>query len=282
MDRAGAGGSGAGAAGVSSCSRPPNEPNGAAGIGAGAGVSSCSRPPNEPNAAVCVGGAGGPNSSGGFGPITGIPVAAIAAVANGPGVDGTGAGVGGTGAGGAGVGAGVSGVPSGFLRARVFSGSVCDWLDNKAPQQWRIDLAAVIAATPDLDWMLLSKRIENYRKLTPWPWAEPPPNVWIGATTENQEYFGRRWRILRDIPARVTFVSYEPAMGPLHLPMGVLPDWLICGGQDGAGAKSFVMEPQWARDIRDDCLAGGTAFFMKQMTNKTEIPDDLLIRQFPA
>jgi hypothetical protein len=171
---------------------------------------------------------------------------------------------------------------AGLLLHQSCGRSKCSRYPTKAPQQWRIDLAAVIAATPDLDWMLLSKRIENYRKLAPWPWAEPPPNVWIGATTENQEYFERRWRILRDIPARVTFVSYEPAMGPLHLPMGVLPDWLICGGQDGAGAKSFVMEPQWARDIRDDCLAGGTAFFTKQMANKTEIPDDLLIRQFPA
>src|ERR1700740_1178340 len=42
-------------------------------------------------------------------------------------------------------------------RPRVFCASLADWLDNKAPQEWRVDLAALIAATPELDWLLLTK-----------------------------------------------------------------------------------------------------------------------------
>src|SRR5262245_27292773 len=47
-------------------------------------------------------------------------------------------------------------------RPRVFCASLSDWLDNKVPMQWRDDLAALIAATPELDWLLLTKRIENF------------------------------------------------------------------------------------------------------------------------
>ena len=74
-------------------------------------------------------------------------------------------------------------------RPRVFCASLADWLDNKAPREWRVDLAALIAATPELDWLLLTKRIENYRRLA--PWKETPPNVWLGVTAENQEYYDR-------------------------------------------------------------------------------------------
>ena len=163
-------------------------------------------------------------------------------------------------------------------RPRVFCASLADWLDNKAPQEWRVDLAALIAATPELDWLLLTKRPENYKKLA--PWKETPPNVWLGVTGENQEYYDRRWKILQVIPARVRFISYVPALGPLTDIGSPRPDWIICGGQ--SGQKAIKMDEQWARDIRDICATAGVAFFMKQMTNKAPIPDDLMVRQFPA
>lgn len=78
--------------------------------------------------------------------------------------------------------------------------------------------------------------------------------------------------------------SYEPALGPLVLPSvwGItkMPDWIICGGESGPGAR--MMDPRWARDLRDVCKATNIPFFMKQMTGKTPIPDDLLVRQFPT
>jgi len=83
---------------------------------------------------------------------------------------------------------------------------------------------------------------------------------------------------LREVPAAVRFISYEPAIGPLKIIWGK-PDWLICGGESGPGARD--MDPAWARDARDQCGASGIAFFMKQMTRKAPIPDDLRIRQFP-
>jgi protein gp37 len=166
------------------------------------------------------------------------------------------------------------------IRLKVFCASLADWLDNKAPQSWRVDLAALIQATPNLDWLLLTKRIENYERFA--SWSKIPPNVWLGVTCENQLYYNRRWPILSRIDARVRFISYEPALGPLELngrARAGIPDWVICGGESGAGAR--MMKRRWARSLRDECEELSVAFFMKQMTGRKQIPADLLIRDFP-
>jgi len=162
-------------------------------------------------------------------------------------------------------------------RPRVFCASLADWLDNQVPPQWRSDLAGLIDATPQLDWLLLTKRIEQFNRLAPWSRSFVPSNVWIGVTCESQDYFDRRYRLLHEIKA-IKFISYEPALGPLRLGKA-RPDWVICGGESGPGAR--LMQPQWARALRDECRAAGAAFFMKQMTGKAPIPADLMVRQFP-
>jgi len=164
------------------------------------------------------------------------------------------------------------------VRQKVFCASLADWLDNKVPQKWRLRLGDLIKDTPNLDWLLLTKRIENYERLV--PWRGFLPNVWLGVTCESQPYFDRRWPILRRIPAAVRFISYEPALGPLNvITLNGLPDWVICGGETGSASR--YMDERWARHLRDKCKAYGVAFFMKQMTDKAEIPEDLRIRCFP-
>jgi protein gp37 len=165
-------------------------------------------------------------------------------------------------------------------RQRVFCASLADVFDNQVPPEWREDLFALIKKCLDLDWQLLTKRPQNIAKMLPSDWSDGYPNVWLGATTESQEYFDQRWPILARTPAVVRFVSYEPALGPLRIDATtVKPDWLICGGESGPGAR--MMHPDWARDIRDQCASAGVKFFMKQMTKLTPIPDDLFVRQFP-
>lgn len=60
-------------------------------------------------------------------------------------------------------------------------------------------------------------------------------------------------------------------------------NWVICGGESDPERKhrERQMDPNWARSLRRDCSAAAVPFFMKQMTGKTPIPDDLLVRQFP-
>lgn len=165
-------------------------------------------------------------------------------------------------------------------RERVFCASLADVFDNQVPPEWRADLFALIHATPELDWLLLTKRSENIRKMLPEGWGEGWANVWLGTTCEDQPNYDRRWPVLRATPARVRFISYEPAIGRLTLPTeGPHPDWIICGGESGAGAR--FMRPDWARDLMNDCRQIGIAFFMKQMTGKKPIPHELMVREFP-
>ena len=148
-------------------------------------------------------------------------------------------------------------------RPKVFCASLADVFDNRVPGFWRRDLFDLIWKTPELDWLLLTKRPENIASMLRETWqVNLPPNAWLGTTCEDQERFNRRWPHLKAIPAKVRFISYEPALGPLQLPMGDLPDWIICGGESGDGARP--MHPDWARSIRDQCQAAGVAFFFKQ------------------
>lgn len=168
-------------------------------------------------------------------------------------------------------------------RPKVFCASLADVFDNKAPADARDDLWALIRATSQLDWLLLTKRPENILRMLPAEWGTGWPNVWLGTTCEDQKHFDHRWPILSGVPAAVRFISYEPALGPLVLGgAGARPDWVICGGESGAGDRTRYMDPAWARSIRDQCAASGIAFFMKQMTRKRPIPEDLLVRQSPA
>jgi protein gp37 len=149
-------------------------------------------------------------------------------------------------------------------RPRVFCASLADVFDNQVPNEWRSDLFALIRECSELDWLLLTKRPENIRKMLPsgWPF-HGWPNVWLGVTAENQALFDKRWRILAGILAPVRFVSYEPAIGPLQLGrLGPHPDWLICGGESGAGAR--VLKPNWIRDIIAECRYLGVRPFFKQ------------------
>lgn len=170
---------------------------------------------------------------------------------------------------------------------RVFCASLADVFDNKAPEGARDDLFALIRQTPELDWLLLTKRPENIRKMLPSDWGQGYPNVWLGTTCEDQAAYDRRWPILASIHARVRFISYEPAIGPLYPHTARLegvrvgyPDWLICGGESGPGHRNMLKE--WAAEAKEACERNHIAFFMKQMAGKRPIPDELLRRQWPV
>lgn len=172
-------------------------------------------------------------------------------------------------------------------RPRVFCASLADVFDNQASEDWRNDLWRLIRETPELDWLLLTKRPENIKNMLPSSWFdrhEDWQNVWLGTTCEDQKNFDRRWSILSAIAARVRFISYEPAVGPVFDisggVMGIVPDWLICGGESGSNAR--MMEPKWAANVKMQCEKRKVAFFMKQMTGRAPIPDDLMLRQFPV
>lgn len=177
-------------------------------------------------------------------------------------------------------------------RRRVFCASLADVFDNEVPDEWRSDLFDLIRRTPNLDWLLLTKRIGNVKRmmLRAGDYFEMPRNVWLGISVCNQTEADRDIPKLLAVPAAVRFLSVEPMLGPIDLtsiPVSGsghdeadpiitanvlmrkeaslrLPhiDWVICGGE--SGSKSRPLSPDWARLLRDQCRKAGVAFLFKQ------------------
>jgi protein gp37 len=174
-------------------------------------------------------------------------------------------------------------------RPFVFCASLADVFDNAVPVSWRTDLFGLIAQTPHLNWLLLTKRIGNAAQMIQDAAAcindmldandqyKPLPNVWIGATVCNQMEADRDIPKLLAVPAVKRFLSIEPLLGPVDIfskMTGELLhtsgndyepgwiDWIISGGESGKNARP--MHPEWVRSLRDQAVAAGAAFFFKQ------------------
>ncbi|RKP44722.1 DUF5131 family protein [Pararobbsia silviterrae] len=102
-------------------------------------------------------------------------------------------------------------------RRRVFCASLADVFDNAVDPQWRADLFVLIRDTPNLDWLLLTKRIGNVPMMVSQIPGWLPENVWLGATICNQEEADRDIPKLIATPAPVRFLSIEPMLGAIDL-----------------------------------------------------------------
>lgn len=168
----------------------------------------------------------------------------------------------------------------------VFCLSLGDIWDNEVDALWRHQAFDVMRQTPNLTYLLLSKRIGNAIKMCDvarnGSSAVLPENAALGATMVNQEEWDRDEPKLREakrvLGPRFTFASVEPMLERIYT-RNNLPDWVIVGGESGRTPRE--MNPDWARKMRDECATAGIPFFMKQMTGKRPIPDDLMVRQFP-
>lgn len=130
---------------------------------------------------------------------------------------------------------------------------------GELPKLW-----ALIRATPWLDWLLLTKRSNRIEQSLPEDWGEGYFNVWLGVSVED-DHHSRLKRVddLRNIPAAVRFISYEPALSPIAHEVDLTGiDWLIYGGESGPNWRQD--DPQWAEDIRELCEKHKTAFYYKQ------------------
>jgi protein gp37 len=137
-------------------------------------------------------------------------------------------------------------------------------LNPERERLWKL-----MAETPFLDWLLLTKRPGSIGTLAPWT-DEWPDNIWLGTTVESQTWADRRLPLLLRYPAKRRFLSCEPLLGPLNLrkwttnvSKKLFPvDWIIAGGESGAGARPML--PGWARNLRDQCDQAGIPFHFKQ------------------
>lgn len=179
------------------------------------------------------------------------------------------------------------------VRRKVFCASLADVFDNQVDPMWRRDLWDLIMDTQWLDWLLLTKRPQNIVKMLPerWSWPERGhlSNVWLGTTVENQDEADRRIPHLLAVPAKVHFLSCEPLLGPIEFKkvpgfnrvnLSLYGWWVIAGGESGHHRRP--MDLSWMRSLRDQCGIARVPFFGKQDDKVRPLPDDLMIRQFPA
>jgi protein gp37 len=159
------------------------------------------------------------------------------------------------------------------VRARVFCASMCDIMEDRPDldldtPRWRV--YELVENTPNLDWIFLSKRPENYARFLPELWkSRLRHNVWLMTTVESQPYTYRLEQMMK-VPAVVYGVSVEPMLSPVTLPDRFLNDpraWVICGGESGAGVRKVDVRPmriEWARALRDQTKSAGRPFHLKQ------------------
>lgn len=150
-------------------------------------------------------------------------------------------------------------------RPFVFCASLADVFDNEVEPQWRADLFEGIHETPDLVWLLLTKRIGNVLKMM--ERIRMPRNVAFGATMANQAEYDRDADKLANVKFALqplfTFGSFEPLLGPIVLSDDNAPDWIIVGGESGQNARQ--MDLDWARSIKHQADAMGRIFNFKQV-----------------
>jgi protein gp37 len=135
-------------------------------------------------------------------------------------------------------------------------------LNEERRRLWKL-----IEDTPNLYWLLLTKRPQHISTMTPWR-GDWPQNVWIGTSVENQRIAEQRLPHLLAIPATVRFLSCEPLLGALDLRAwfnrpgyrGV--DWVIAGGESGPNSRP--MHPDWVSSLLFQCRAAGVPFHFKQ------------------
>ncbi|MEQ9094528.1 MAG: phage Gp37/Gp68 family protein, partial [Miltoncostaeaceae bacterium] len=191
-------------------------------------------------------------------------------------------------------------------RHRVFCASMADVFEDRPELiEPRRQLWTLMAETPHLDWLVLTKRPEVAHRLVPglvdtdpsdFPGENPLPNVWLGVSVEDQRRADERVPLLLDTPAAVRFLSCEPLLGPVDLTnisaavgpppteqwdvldreeaadaaleggYGHIIDWVIVGGESGPRARP--MDIAWARSLVEQCATAGVPAFVKQLGSR--------------
>ncbi|SPU91208.1 DUF5131 family protein [Burkholderia cenocepacia] len=155
-------------------------------------------------------------------------------------------------------------------RRRVFCASMADVFENRPDLiDARHRLLDLIAETPNLDWLLLTKRIHLVRKQLPKGY-EFPKNVWLGTTVEDQATAKKRIKYLLEFSSpSVRFLSCEPLLSALDLSeylvrneKGNRVDWVIAGGE--SGPRSRPMDPAWPSALQRQCAKAKVPFHFKQ------------------
>ena len=187
---------------------------------------------------------------------------------------------------------------------RIFVNSMSDLFHEGVPMSFLNRVFRTMLSCPQHTFQILTKRplrMLAYMSQR----AVIPSNAWLGVSVEDQKTADERIPLLRQTPAAVRWVSYEPMLAPVvftdYLPVKCCPppylDWIVCGGESGPGARPLRL--QWVRDVIGQCKANHTPVFVKQLGGRwraepvrvkvkdrkggdmAEWPEDLRVREYP-
>jgi protein gp37 len=180
---------------------------------------------------------------------------------------------------------------------RVFVGSMMDIFEKPMPVvnasgdlvPYQTDalrtrfFEEIVPNSPNLLFLLLTKRPSNINKIIPLNWLyEPPSNVMFGASIVDNVSAKHVTRHLKHVKGK-KFISVEPQLEFINFSNdGILQDisWVIQGGESGPNKRPF--DTVWARHTKDVCFKNNVSYFFKQVDKVQDIPNDLLVREFPS
>lgn len=144
---------------------------------------------------------------------------------------------------------------------RVFVNSMSDLFHPDVPSDFVRRIWDVMGQTPQHHYQILTKRPHRMAELLQGISPDPLANVWLGTSVEDYRVVDRIDH-LREVPASVRFISFEPLIGDVGRLDLTGIHWAIVGGE--SGPRSRPMDNEWVESILDQCLESGTAFFFKQ------------------
>jgi protein gp37 len=148
---------------------------------------------------------------------------------------------------------------------RIFVNSMSDLFQEKADEKFIRQVWRVMERAHWHSFQILTKRPERMFDMLSKPKFPILANVWVGTSVESNDYLDRI-NVLRRVPARVRFISFEPLLGPILSPNLTDIHWAIVGGESGPRARPI--EAWWVEELRDSCKKQRIAFFFKQWGGK--------------
>lgn len=144
---------------------------------------------------------------------------------------------------------------------KIFVNSMSDLFHEDVSEAFIRSVWTVMQETPRHNYQILTKRPNRMMEIVSKFTDRILPNVWLGTSVENADVLDRIDR-LRETPAHIRFISFEPLIGAVGNVDLTDIHWAIVGGESGHGARPIKEE--WIDEIHDQCHAFGTAFFFKQ------------------
>ena len=144
---------------------------------------------------------------------------------------------------------------------KIFVNSMSDLFHPAVTKNFVMKVWDVMRETPRHNYQILTKRPDRMAEILGQICPTPLKNVWLGTSVEGQDV-AHRINELRDVPAQIRFISFEPLIAPVgDIDLSSI-DWAIIGGESGRNARPI--KEAWIDEIHDSCRAYDTAFFFKQ------------------